>query len=36
MLGHSSIATTSDTYGHWTIEGREEVADRLARALRGA
>jgi integrase len=36
MLGHASIATTSDTYGHWTVEGREEVAGRLARALRGA
>src|SRR5438132_11312052 len=32
MLGHSSIAITADTYGHWTDEGREDVALRLERA----
>jgi integrase len=34
MLGHKSIATTSNQYGHWTQEGREDVAERLGRALR--
>jgi integrase len=33
MLGHSSIAITADTYGHWTDEGREDVATRLERAI---
>jgi len=36
MLGHSSIAITGDTYGHWTDEGREDVAARLERAIFGA
>jgi integrase len=35
MLGHSSISITADTYGHWTDEGRQEVAQRLERALLG-
>jgi integrase len=33
MLGHGSISITADTYGHWTDEGREDVAARLERAL---
>jgi integrase len=36
MLGHSSIAITADTYGHWTDEGREDVATRLERAILGS
>jgi integrase len=36
MLGHSSIAITADTYGHWTDEGREDVAARLERAILGS
>jgi hypothetical protein len=35
MLGHNSIATTANTYGHWTNQGREDVAERLERALLG-
>jgi integrase len=35
LLGHSSIAVPADTYGHWTDEGREDVATRLERALFG-
>ena len=35
MLGHSSISTTADTYGHLTEEGRRDVAERLERALLG-
>jgi hypothetical protein len=35
MLGHSSISITADTYGHWTDEGRQDVAARLERALLG-
>ena len=35
MLGHSSISITADTYGHWTDEGRQEVAHRLEKALLG-
>jgi len=34
-LGHSSIAITADTDGHWTDERREDVALRLERALFG-
>jgi integrase len=33
MLGHGSISITADTYGHWTDEGREDVAARLEHAL---
>jgi len=33
MLGHDSISITADTYGHWTDEGREDVAARLKGAL---
>jgi integrase len=36
MLGHNSIKTTADLYGHWSQEGREDVAQRMERALRGA
>jgi integrase len=36
LLGHSSISITADTYGHWTDEGREDVARRLENALVGA
>jgi integrase len=35
MLGHGSIKTTADLYGHWTKEGREDVAMRMERALIG-
>jgi integrase len=35
LLGHSSISITADTYGHWTDEGREDVARRLENALIG-
>ena len=35
MPGHSSISITADTYGHWTDEGRHDVAARLERALLG-
>lgn len=36
MLGHGSIQTTADQYGHWTQEGREDVAQRMERALHKA
>ncbi len=33
LLGHSSISITADMYGHWTDEGRKDVARRLEHAL---
>lgn len=33
MLGHCSISITADIYGHWTAEGRADVAARMGRAL---
>jgi integrase len=35
MLGHGSINTTADLYGHWTQEGREDIAVRMERVLTG-
>jgi integrase len=35
MLGHGSIKTTADLYGHWTQEGREDIAVRMERVLTG-
>lgn len=34
-LGHESIQTTADVYGHLSTEGRQSIAERAERALRG-
>jgi len=33
MLGHSSVRTTADVYGHLTEEGRDETARAMAEAV---
>lgn len=34
-LGHSSITTTADIYGHLSVEGRADVARRMEEAIGG-
>jgi integrase len=34
-LGHSSIATTADVYGHWTPVMAQRLADRMDAVLGG-
>jgi integrase len=32
-LGHTSVATTADIYGHWTPAMQERLADRMGAIL---
>ncbi|HEX6128816.1 MAG TPA: hypothetical protein VF071_07345 [Candidatus Limnocylindria bacterium] len=34
-LGHTSIATTADIYGHWTPAMAQRLADRMDEVLSG-